>query len=1613
MSAATAARADDEKAERIAAVTAELHQRLDGKAVPAMDRFLGIYYRNVPPGDVLEQEMDALCAAPLGLWRFAAERRPGAPKIRLFNPRYEDHGWRSRHTAIEIVNDDMSFLVDSVAGALSTMGLSVHLIVHPVLAVRRDAEGRLVDLADPADHAPDMAAESWMHVTVEERTDAGALERIRARLSAVLADVRVANEDWAAMMERLDGTLDALRQEAGGDPVERSETLAFLEWMRGDHFTFLGYREYRQRETDGRIAISIVPKSGLGILRDSSVLVFDGARSEGRVSEAALARLRGSAPLLVIKGNLRATVHRTVPLDVVTLKLFDAEGKVAGERLFAGLFTATAYVKSARDIPYLRAKVARTLARAGLDPWSHDGKALTQILDTYPRDELFQIADDELLDIARRILNLQDRTRSALFVRHDPFGRFISCLVYVPRDRVTGELRTRVARILAKGLRGAATEVAVQSPEGVHARLHFLVETPAHAAAPDPLDRIEAAIAEACRSWGDRLQSALIEKFGEERGLALLRRYVDAFPAGYRADTPIQAAAVDIERIEAIGADGAISQQLYRPIGGAADAVQFKLYHRGQPVALSDVLPMLENMGFKVVSEVPTDVRLGDEDVWIHDFALERRGGTFDLGRSRPLFESAFARLWTGAIENDRFNRLVLAAGLDWRSVVLLRAYAKFLRQARFAFSQETIEDTLYAHPITSGLIVALFRARFDPDLEGDRAEAAKAAHDRIVEALDEIANLDEDRVLRRYLNLVQSTLRTNSYQLDADGAPKPYISFKFDSLAIEDLPLPRPFREIFVYAARMEGVHLRGGKVARGGIRWSDRREDFRTEILGLMKAQMVKNAVIVPVGSKGGFVLKRPPTEGGREALQAEGVECYRMLMRGLLDITDSIAGGQTRYPERVVRHDEDDPYLVVAADKGTATFSDIANSISQDYGFWLDDAFASGGSAGYDHKRMGITARGAWESVKRHFREMGIDTQAQDFTCVGVGDMAGDVFGNGMLQSRHIRLVGAFNHLHIFVDPEPDAAASFAERRRLFDLARGSWDQYDATLLSRGGGVFDRRAKSIRLAPEAQARFDLPRAQVAPAELIAAMLRADVDLLWFGGIGTYVKAGHESHADVGDKANDALRVDAREVRARVIGEGANLAVTQYGRIDYARAGGRLNTDFIDNSAGVDTSDHEVNIKILLGDVIQAGDMTLKQRNHLLQSMTDEVAHLVLRDNYQQTQSLSLSLGEGFDTLDQQIRLIRRLERAGQLNRAIEMLPNDEELTERQAAREGLSRPELAILLAYGKITLYDALLATDLPDDPALVDSLYDYFPEELRQGYREAILRHRLRREIVATHVTSSMVNRVGPTFVSELIDRTGMGPADIARAYLVVRESFGLRELWSGIEALDNRTDALTQIGMMLATRRLVERGAAWILRRSGGALAIGEWVAKLQPGLAAVDTCLETALFDDARAVVDARAARLTADGVPEALARKVARLNLWSAGLDIIRIAEQVIQPVDEVAPIYFEIGRRFGLAWLRDGATKLPTANHWQKQAIGAIVEDLLALQADLAVAALAEGGETLTGRAALDAWIGRRRASVDRVDQLIAELRAVEQIDLSMLAVANRGLRGLAVG
>ncbi len=1604
------------KIELIERVAKIVQSKLKDSEAAAAEQFVRAFYRNVPPMDIAEQSPEALYGAALSFWQFAQTRPACQPRIRVFNPRQESHGWKSSHTVIEVVNDDMPFLVDSVTAALNDLGLTVHLVIHPTVQIRRDDAGKVE--TDGGVEAGG-TRESFMHFEVDEQSDPEVLARIEQRVADVLGSVRLGVEDWQQMLQVVRRMCAGLQESPPNiEQDEVDEAVAFLEWILNNNFTLLGYREY---DYAGR-GVSrklVVADGGLGLLRDKDRMVFENWRNNKPLPPELLNLAQSPALLWISKSNEKSPVHRSVHMDVIGLKKFDENGRVVGEQLIVGLFTSTAYSLNPRNIPLLRRKLDRANERSRFAAASHDYKALAHILETYPRDELLQIDEELLYSNALGILHLQERQRIALFVRRDPFERFITALVYVPRERYNTDLRRKFVNILERVFAGRVVAFTPQlSPESVLAQVLFIVKTTPGSIPQYAIDDIEATLQESARSWTDKLREALIEAKGEEAGLRLDRRYGGAFSPGYREDYTPGMAVFDIDMIEQTLRTGELGLHLHRPIEGHENELRLKVYHQGGPMPLSDVLPTLENMGLKVIAEEPFEVRTisPDSTVWMHDFDTESRVGAVpDVGAVREAFQAALSKVVKGEVEDDGFNKLVLGVGLAWREVVVLRAACKYLLQARIPFSQAYMEQTLAANPDLARLIVKLFATRFDPAAQNP--EAVAELQGEIDRALDDVANLDQDRILRRFANFVASTLRTNFYQADSEGQIKGYLSFKIDSRSIEELPEPRPMVEVFVYSPRMEGCHLRGGKVARGGIRWSDRREDFRTEILGLVKAQMVKNAVIVPVGSKGGFVCKRLPDGSDRQALMDEVVRCYRTLMCGLLDLTDNLAGQDVVPPRDVVRHDGDDPYLVVAADKGTATFSDIANDISKSYGFWLGDAFASGGSAGYDHKVMGITARGAWESVKRHFRELGRDIQQEPFTVVGVGDMSGDVFGNGMLLSEQIQLTAAFNHLHIFIDPDPEVATSFAERQRLFNMTRSSWTDYDEKLISQGGGVFDRRAKSIPISPEMKARFGIDADALTPHELIRALLKSEADLLWFGGIGTYIKSSSESQADADDRANDVVRVNAAEVRVKVVGEGANLGVTQRGRIEFARCGGLINTDFIDNSAGVDASDHEVNIKIVLDDVVADGDMTEKQRNKLLADMTDDVARLVLNDNYLQSQAITLAGMQAPELLDQQWRTMRAMERSGRLDRGIEFLPDDEEIAERKAAGEGLTRPEYAVLFSYGKLALYDDILPTDLPDDPYLARDLSRYFPTQLQDRAPETIKRHRLRREIVATYITNSLVNRVGATFVHALQAQTGCRVSDIARAYIVARDAFGLRPEWRAIEALDNQVAASVQAAMALDLEHLVERSTVWFLRNNAMPFDIAATVDRFSKGIGELSDGIAEIVTADEQAVIQERVRRLLASDVPAELAEKIGAVGVMASACDIVGAAESSGVPVRDAGRVYFEIGARLGIDWLRQTAQGIRTDSNWQQMAVNAVVDDTFGHQVSMTKDILdIAGSGALTKEAAaemIDTWISGRTSAVERCHGLVEELRAAPDIDLAMLTVANRELRALAAG
>jgi glutamate dehydrogenase len=1572
-------------------------------------RFLQMYFANVDAKDLADRDPKEFAGAALSHLQFAM-RRGRTALVRVFNPTLREDGFVSPHTIIDVVNDDMPFLVDSVSLALTEQALTLHFLAHPIFAVTRDASGNLRTIQKRGAQTMDakQRLESFQHVEVDRIVDPAALKALAAKIEHSLRDVRVACADWARMRAAARRAVQDLSStKARVDPTDLSETCALLEWMENRHFTFLGYREYRLQGRSGREYLEPVKESGLGILRAGH------RRSEGtgRVLPSDIRKqIRSRTLSLVTKANSLSTVHRPGYLDYVGIKQFDANGRLIGERRFLGLWTSAAYNTSPREIPLLRRKVAQVAQDFALAPDSHDGKALQHILESFPHDELFQSTVAELHRIATGIFGLQDRPRVRVLLRRDPFHRFYSCLVFVPREKYNTQVRQRIERVIRDAFSAFAMESSVQISESNLARIHIVARTSPTEKIHVDADNLERRVAAAVRSWLDGFKAALLARFDEAYALQLFDKYGPALPAAYTEDFQADAAALDVSFLESVEKEpGRLHLDIYRPEHRRKEKFFLKIFRGNDAIPISDLLPMLENMGLKVIAERPYELEFsGGRRGWIQDLELVMQSPpaiAFDA-LEREI-KNAFTAVWTGRMDNDSFNQLTLSAGIPWRLVTVLRAYCRYLLQTGLPFSQGYIAQVLVNHATIARFLAELFAARFDPQLPKAAREKSLARLGRdLLGALEEVTGSDEDRILRALWNALSATVRTNAYQNDDAGQSKEYLSFKLESQRLRELPLPKPLFEIFVFSPRMEGVHLRMGYVARGGIRWSDRREDFRTEILGLMKAQQVKNTVIVPVGAKGGFVVRRLPLE--REAQQAEVVACYQTLIRGMLDITDNIVDEKIVPPRMAVCHDKDDAYLVVAADKGTATFSDIANAISKEYAFWLGDAFASGGSAGYDHKKMAITARGAWECVKRHFREIDVDIQNQPFTVVGIGDMAGDVFGNGMLQSPHIRLVAAFNHQHIFLDPQPDPKRSFAERRRLFKMPRSSWADYSRKAISRGGGVYSRSAKSLSLSREAQLLLEIP-AQVTPNELIKAILKAHVDLLWNGGIGTYVKASGESHSDVGDRSNDAVRVDARDLNCKVIGEGGNLGLSQLGRIEFARRGGRLNTDFIDNSAGVNTSDVEVNLKILLNGAVRARQITYAARNRLLAQMTDEVAALVLRNNYLQSQAISVSSSQAKQDLSESAYVIRTLARTGDLNRSLEYLPTDEEIAERRQAGEGLTRPELAIIMSYGKIWFYQALINSNVPEDPYLSAELKRYFPAPVQQRFATRIKRHRLRREIIATAITNSLINRMGPAFPVRAQDDTGADPAAIARAYSIAREVFAVRNIWAQIEALDNQVPAAIQCTAMIQTTRLLRHMSYWLLENRRNDLGIKSTVSRYAPKVTELFHELGNLLGITQRTRMSTLRTQLIAHRVPEQLATRIASLEDMRCALDLVEVSVAARVRIVYAAKIYFDLGERIGLTWIKEQIESLVADGHWQAVARGTLRDNLYALQSRITLSVLKSNARTPEAR--VEQWLARHSVSVDALKRVVIDLRTGSPPDFATISVALQAVRRLA--
>jgi len=1597
--------------------TSDITDRLIGEIVAAkpasktlknrkdIDSYLRRYFRNVPYEDMAGRSPKVMGQAALAHLENARVRKPGKPILRIFNPTVKQHGYQSSFTIVEMVNDDMPFLVDSVSAAINRAGLAIHMTVHPIYRVQRDGRGRLTSIEKSGSTSG--RDESYVRFVVDREADKHNLDLLDHEIHKVLSDVRVSVRDWRKMRDKILESASSLNR-GPADAALRMESNALMQWLADDHFTFLGYREYKLRKRGEKTYLVAVKGSGLGVLSNDD----RGARAV-ELTNAMMRHTRSKDPLIITKANSRSTVHRHSYLDYIGVKVYDGQGNPAGERRFIGLFTSVAYSESPRNIPLLRLKVERVLERMELDPSGHRGKALTHILDSFPRDELFQGSVQDLVRTTDGVLNLQDRRRVKFFLRRDPFRRFFSCIIYIPREKYTTAVRHSVEQILVDEFRGISADTSVQIVESPLARMHTIVRIGTGDRPKINIEDIEKRIEDTVVSWQDKLRAQLIERFGQDEGFTLFREYGESFTQAYEGETSPRIACPDVKRI-----DGLLKGEhknfllLHRPDEKSVESLHFRTFRSGEPLPLSGVLPILEDLGTDVYSEHPyrVDLRSG-ESFWIQDFELRfEESNGIDIEAAAERFQEGFRQALTEESESDNFNELILKAGLDARQTSLIRCYAKYILQLGIPYSQNSMEEVLVDHSKLACKLVRQFELQFDPKLKKQkRASELESCTAAIARSIARAKSLDEDRILTAFSGAVSATLRTNYYQVDEEGNPKSCISIKLDPGQLPEVPLPKPKFEIFVYSSRVEGVHLRGGDVARGGIRWSDRREDFRTEVLGLMKAQVVKNTVIVPTGAKGGFVPKRLP-EGDREAIMSEGIACYKMFISGLLDLTDNVDGEKVVAPRNVVRRDGDDPYLVVAADKGTATFSDIANGLSADYGFWLDDAFASGGSAGYDHKKMGITARGAWEAVKRHFRERGLDTQSDPFTVAGIGDMSGDVFGNGMLLSRKIRMVAAFNHMHIFLDPDPDIAASYRERQRLFRMGRSSWTDYGEELISKGGGVFSRQAKQIKLSPEVRTMLGTLETSMQPLDLIRSILSMDVDLLWNGGIGTYVKASTESHAEVGDRSNDSVRVNANQLRCKVVGEGGNLGLTQRARIEFSLNGGRVNTDFIDNSAGVDSSDREVNIKILLGAAEQAGRMTRKQRNKLLVEMTDEVAKFVLRNNYLQTQSISMMEARARERLDETARLITNLEKTGLLDRDLEFLPDEVEIDERRQRKQGLTRPELAVVLSYAKIDLYEGLNGCDQALDDFLTTDPQRYFPPVLRRRFQEYIPDHRLSRQILATLIANNIVNRMGPAFLKRVQVDTGADTVTIARAYVVAREVSQARDIWHAIEDLDNKIPAKIQQNMMFDVSRILRHSCLWLIERYGDDLDIVEAVDYLKEGMSTIYSRTASIVSGAGKERQKTAADEYVRNGVPEKLAKNMAALLLTRGGLDITDLANLHKKDSADTAKMYAELSDRLGIIWMNRCVEGLQVDGRWQAIARSNLRDDFYRIRRDIATDLLS-GRSRGTPLEVFERWMEKNSAAVRKFDAILAEMRLRDDIDFATLSVAAQELRKLS--
>lgn len=1614
----------------------------NSKPLPSFIEFLENYLTTFCLEEWLGRELNDLYYACKGFYLFVSNNHKRVARVRVFNPTLDEDGWLCGRTVVLITCLDFPFLVDSIRMEMNRRQLPIHIVKSTVMNVKRNSVGELASVslsrsrlvhtlpAEAMESSPEDQHIASHELSAGEKKEAlicfeinalaqsSSRSALKVAIEHILVDVHRVVTSYSAIVARL----NSVRNNVEKHIKSNTEVIEFLDWLPKKHFTFLGSREYdlvngtKNTVSEQTKLIENIDRR-LGIftkLTDKENIILVDDFSQG-IKDFYLS----DSVIFFSKSSTRSNVHRSVYPDYLVVKKFDDAGNVCGEVRFLGLFTYNVSNLSPMSIPVIRKKAAFILSESGLDPESHDGRNILRIIENYPKDELFQTDKNTLYQFVSSIAAINERHLVRLILRKDPFGSFVNCLVFVPRDLYTTQTRVKIERIIGGAIGATESDSMTYFSESNLARAQIIFRVDPQQDVDVNIADLEEKITDATQNWTERLSDILIEHFGESIGTRYVNSYRHAFSQSYQSDFDARAVIGDITMAETLTTDDEIAMSFYQPIGSSCDVMRFKVMRLNSLIELSTAIPILENLGLRVLGEQPYKIKASDGRViWMHDFSLKfGLPITLDVHIVKPFFESAFDATWLGNNESDGFNRLILAARLHWREVSLLRAFANYLKQTAFNSSLNFIADTLVAYPEITRNLVALFKSNLDPRLNKElnkesNKEFKKENHrserlvHKTVEALDAVVNLNQDTVLRRYLELIQATLRTNFFQKDTQERDKSYISLKFSPRKISGIPEPRPLYEIFVYSARVEGVHLRGDAVSRGGLRWSDRMEDYRTEVLGLVKAQQVKNAVIVPHGAKGGFVAKQLPQEGGRAAFMAEGIACYKLFIRGLLDVTDNLMNGELVPPKHVVRIDSDDPYLVVAADKGTATFSDIANDISHEYGHWLGDAFASGGSQGYDHKGMGITARGAWVSVQRHFRELGVNIQKQDFTVIGIGDMAGDVFGNGMLLSEHICLTAAFNHRHIFIDPTPISATSFEERKRLFNTPGTHWADYDSTLISVGGGVFLRSAKTIHITAEMKKAFDLHDDIMAPNDLIHALLKAPVDLIWNGGIGTYVKAVSESHNDVGDKANDCLRVNGQDLRCKVIGEGGNLGFTQRGRIEFALNGGACNTDFIDNAAGVDCSDHEVNIKILLDDIVANGDLTAKQRNQFLADMTESVADLVLQNNYRQTFAISVAQSEVVSRTNEYRRFINHLEALGKLNRDLEFLPSDDEIVERIGKGKTLTRPELSVLISYAKVQLKEAFFSSDIAEDDYMSGIVKTAFPPAIAEKYPEQMANHRLKKEIVGTQIANDMINNLGITSVYRLSETMGASLTDIAKAYVISRDVFQFEQFQNYIRSLDNCVPSSFQSKLMVNMVRRVRRGTRWFLRNRRGVLMPAQDVSKFVQGLLEVNSSMERFVEGRARDEWLARSESYRKQGVDEFWSQHLSMPDNLFSGLGIIESAFHCQTSTEEVAQIFFLLLDRLNLNWFATQLSEVKVETYWQALARESYIDDLEVQLRKLTIAFIRLRNERSL-EDTYDAWLAESKYLVNRWKIMVNEVQSSQVTDYAMFSVALREL------